>query len=164
MKKMNAWVAMAALMASAALPLAAQRPALGGRGAGGPGGFSGGFGGGLGIERLDGLVGLSDSQETAIKAIYDAAKAQAEPLRAQIRTSHENVEAAVKANKSDGEIEQLTAQQGTLTAQMAAIHAKARRQVWQQLTAEQRAKLDEMQTRMKERMTNRQNRRAPAQQ
>ena len=120
-----------------ALPLAAQRPGhrMFGPGGGDPSQM---------LLRFSTVLDLTESQKTAATAIFDAAKKQAEPLATALKASHESIEAAITTNKSDREIDDLTAKQGTLMGQLGSIQAKARRSFLALLTAEQREKLDKL--------------------
>jgi Spy/CpxP family protein refolding chaperone len=124
--------------------IAQHRPGFGGPG--GPGGpMGGGPMGGDPTQRLSHLatlLDLTDAQKTAAKAIFDSAKTQADPVATQMREAHQAVQAAVKDNKSDSEIDALTARAGTLTGQLTAINAKAQRAFRQLLTQQQRDKVD----------------------
>jgi Spy/CpxP family protein refolding chaperone len=94
------------------------------------------------LSHLATVLDLTEAQRTAAKAIFDNAKTQAEPLSAQVREAHQAVQTAVKENKSDNEIDTLTARVGALTGQLGAINAKAQRAFRQLLTQPQRDKLD----------------------
>jgi len=121
-----------------ALPLAAQPP---GRGPGyGPGGGDPS----RMLQHLGTTLDLTESQKMAATAIFDAAKKQAEPLQTALSESRQAIESAVNANKSDAEIDALTAKQGTLIGQAGAIQAKAQRSFLGLLTAQQREKLDKL--------------------
>ena len=136
------WILTAAL--SVMMPLAAQPlgPRMPRPGGGDPARM---------LQHLGTVLDLTESQKTAATSIFDAAKKQAEPLGTALKTSHDAVEAAVKANKSDVEIDDLTAKQGTMTGQIASIQAKARRSFMALLTTEQREKLDKLHAQMPER-------------
>jgi Spy/CpxP family protein refolding chaperone len=94
------------------------------------------------LERLATLLDLTDAQKTAAQTIFSTAKTQAQPIAASLREAHQAVQTAVKENKSDSEIETLTARSGALMGQVAAIHAKAERAFLQLLTTQQREKLE----------------------
>lgn len=139
MKSKKLLAGVAALVMTVAVPLEAQR----GSGPGRPG-FGAGIGGGVGLGRLSAELNLTEAQKSAIKGINDQARTLSEPIHTSMQAIREQLEAAVKANKTDREIEQITAQQGSLLGQLAAIQAKAARSVWAQLTVEQRAKAEEL--------------------
>jgi Spy/CpxP family protein refolding chaperone len=138
-----------ALMAAvlSAVPAAAQRGPLGR----GPGGPMMGLDGTRRLAHWATVLDLTEAQKAAAKTIFDNAKTQSEPIGPQLRDAHQAVQAAVKANKSDAEIETLTARSGALTGQLAAIHAKAQREFLKLLTAQQREKLDALHSQMRPR-------------
>jgi Spy/CpxP family protein refolding chaperone len=152
MKTTRIW---AALFITAALSVA---PAVAQRGPAGPprGGF-GGRGPIMGgdparmLTRLATVLDLTDAQKGAAQTIFSTAKTQAEPVQTALREAQQAVHAAVKANKSDSEIETLTARSGALMGQTAAIHAKAQRAFLQLLTAQQREKLETLNSQMHDR-------------
>src|SRR4051794_5914521 len=102
---------------AAMLPLLAQGP-RGGRG-GGPGGPGGGN-----VSFLSGYLGLSETQTTAAKVIFDAANTASTTLRGSLQSAHDALEAAVKAG-SDSQIDQLAAAVGVVQGQLEATRAKA---------------------------------------
>jgi Spy/CpxP family protein refolding chaperone len=100
------------------------------------------------LSHLATLLDLTETQKTAAEAIFNNAKTQSEPVATAMREAHQAVQTAVKENKSDAEIDTLTARVGTLTAQLGAVHAKSQRAFRQLLTQQQRDKLDAMRTGM----------------
>lgn len=98
--------------------------------------------GGIGIGFLAGYLNLTDAQKTQAEAIFDAAKAAAEPVRGRMTSAREALETAVKGAKSDAEIDALSATVGTLSGQLTAIHSKAMVKFRAILTPEQITKLD----------------------
>jgi Spy/CpxP family protein refolding chaperone len=98
-------------------------------------------GGAMG-EVMAGYLGLTDAQKTQIKAIHQDARTQAQPIRQQLRQNHQDLRAAIKTG---GPVESLAAAQGNLIGQLTAIRAKSQEQVRKVLTAEQLAKLDQLQ-------------------
>jgi Spy/CpxP family protein refolding chaperone len=142
--KTKLWMATVLAAALMAAPAVAQR----GPRMGGPGGPMMGDPAQR-LSRLATVLDLTEAQKTAAKAIFDNAKTQAQPLGTQMRDAREAVQAAVKENKPDAEIDTLTARTGTLMGQMAAIHAKAQRAFRQLLTQQQREKLDALRPQMR---------------
>ena len=152
MKRTSMWSGAALAAALIVAPALAQGPMMGmhggGMGMGGPGGGGPGVDHGRMLERLATLLDLTDAQKSAATSLFATAKSQAEPVAAQLKTGHEAVAAAVKANKSDAEIETLTAANGRLMGQLAGIHAKAQRAFYALLTPAQREKLDTLHDQM----------------
>ena len=87
---------------------------------------------------------LTDSQKAQAKGISDAARAQAEPIAAQLKQGRTALRDAVKAGKPDAELDALGAQQGALMGQLAAIRAKSFAKMYLLLTPEQKDKLDKL--------------------
>lgn len=130
-------IAMATLFGAALL---AQPPAGAGRPQGaGPGGDPA-----QRHEFIATMLNLSDAQKTQVKAIFANSASAAEAGREKMKKAHEDLQAAVKANKSDFEIDQLAAAIGTMQGQRLAAQSKSRAKVYAILTAEQKAKLDEL--------------------
>ena len=101
------------------------------------------------IEMLATQLGLTDSQKEQAKTIFADARKAAEPIGAQMKTAHESLQAAVKENKSDAELDRLAAAQGALTGQLAAAYAKAFAKFYAILTPEQREKADTLHNNMR---------------
>ncbi|HEY3441061.1 MAG TPA: periplasmic heavy metal sensor [Paludibaculum sp.] len=121
------------LAACAALPVMAQG------GMGGPGG-----GRGNRVDFLAGYLSLTADQKTAAKAIFDAAEASAQTVAGQMKSAHDALRQAIKDGKTDVELDTLSMPIGTLSGQITAIQAKAQAKFYALLTAEQKAKYDEM--------------------
>lgn len=127
--------AMLALAAFCTLPLAAQRP-----GGGGPP-----AGAGDAAQRhefIAGYLGLTDGQKEQVKAIFAPLQGAQEAMRGQMQSKQEELQAAVKANQGDQQIEQIAAAIGALHTQQVAMQSKARAKFYAILTPEQKAKLD----------------------
>lgn len=122
-----------------ALPIMAQ-PRFGR-----PGG--GGGGQGRGLEFLTGYLSLTDAQKTQAAAIFDAAQTASETARGQLTSANDAVKAAVKAGKSESELDTLSAAVGVVQGRLTAIRAKADAKFYALLTAEQKAKYDELRDR-----------------
>jgi protein CpxP len=97
-------------------------------------------------------LNLTEAQQAQAKAIFDDARAQAQPLHEQLRNGHKAIADAVKANKSDAELQQLADAQGDVMGRLAGIHARAFARFYANLTPEQKAKADELHTKMQGRM------------
>ena len=118
-----------------------------GRGPGGPGGPGGPIGM---LPMLGPQIGLTDAQQDQIKAIADSHRAEWKALVDRERASRDAVNDAVNADTvDDGIIRQKSAEAAFVDADMAVARAHARAEVFQMLTAEQKAKVKETQTQMK---------------
>ncbi|MEX2262842.1 MAG: Spy/CpxP family protein refolding chaperone [Bryobacteraceae bacterium] len=88
-------------------------------------------------------LNLNDSQKQHAKSIFGAAREAGKPVAEQLKQSRQASFEAIKAGKSEAELDQLAANQGRLIGQMSAIHSKAFAQFYSILTPEQRQKLEE---------------------
>jgi len=116
---------LAALLAAAAI-----LPAQGGRG---------------GTNRLDFLAGyltLTEAQKTQAATIFTAADTAKATLQGQMTAARDALQAAVKANRADAELDRLAAAVGVIHGQSAAVEAKANARFYALLTAEQKTKFD----------------------
>ena len=101
-------------------------------------------GGARRLEFLAGSLELSDAQKQQADAIFSAAEEGRRNTFSQMAAAHEALEAAVKANASDAELERLAASLGNVHAQAAAIQAKSSAKFYALLTPEQKQKYDEL--------------------
>ena len=74
----------------------------------------------------------------------DSSRESSKPVRDQLRQDRQALKDAVKAGKSDAEIDQLSANLGKDTAQITAIRTKAFAKVYALLTPEQRTQADQL--------------------
>jgi Spy/CpxP family protein refolding chaperone len=115
----------------------------GGRGPGGPMGM---------LPMLGPRIGLTDAQKDQIKAIADTHKDDWKALADRSRTAHMAIEAAISADTIDeATIRQKSAEAAAVEADIAVARAHARAEVWQILTADQKAQLKAMQAEMQQR-------------
>lgn len=123
------------LAASLTLPILAQP--RGRMGLGGPGGMQQG-----GPGFMAGYLNLTEAQKTQAKAIFDANATQMEQLRGEMQSAREALEAGIKANKTDAELDQLASAIGTVTTRLTALQSRQQKAFRGILTAEQLEKLD----------------------
>lgn len=126
---MNRRLLVATMMCVAALPMMAQGPR----------------GRGDSLDFLTGYLSLTDAQKTQAKTIFDAAETASESARGQMTAAREALNAAVKANRADTELDRLAAAVGVVEGHLAGIRAKASAKFYALLTAEQKTKFDAMQ-------------------
>ena len=81
-------------------------------------------GSGTRLEYLTGYLTLTDAQVAQAKTIFEAESAANETARGQQQSAQTALSDAVKASKSDAEIDRLAAASGAVSASIAAIHAK----------------------------------------
>jgi periplasmic protein CpxP/Spy len=131
-----------------------------GMGPGGPGRFGGpgGPGGPMGmLPMLGRQLGLTDAQKGQIKQIADSHKDEWKALADRGRTAHAALNDAVTADAFDEAlIRSRSAEAAVVDTDMAVARARAHAEVFQILTADQKAQLKTKQTQMKDRMKNRQ--------
>jgi periplasmic protein CpxP/Spy len=125
-------------------------------GRGGPGGPMG-MGGPLGmLPRLGRELQLTQSQRDQVRAIADSHRDEWKALADRLRTAHGALDAAMTADTIDETlIRAKSADLAAVEADMAVARAHAHAEVAQILTAEQKAKLKELQTQMKDHMRGR---------
>jgi Spy/CpxP family protein refolding chaperone len=122
---------------------------------GGPGGSGrfGGPGGPMGmLPMLGRAIDLTDAQKDQIKAIADSHQAEWKTIFDRERTAREALNAAIAADTvNDALVRQKSAEVAAVEADAAVARAHARAEVMQILTADQKAKLKDLQTKMHDR-------------
>jgi Spy/CpxP family protein refolding chaperone len=98
--------------------------------------------GGSRLDFLAGYLSLTDAQKTQAKTIFDAADTAVTTARGALTAADDALEAAIKANQSDANLDRLAAAVGVIHGQIAAINAKAAAKFYALLTTEQKAKYD----------------------
>jgi Spy/CpxP family protein refolding chaperone len=93
------------------------------------------------VNRLTKLLNLDASQAAQATTIFTNAATAVAPLESKLNTDWQSMRAAVK--NSPGTIDQLAAEIGSLTGQIAAIQNKADAAFYAILTADQKTKLDQ---------------------
>jgi protein CpxP len=121
------------------------RPFMG-RGAGGPGGRFGGPGGPMGMLPMLGReLNLTDAQRDQIKAIVEAHKDEWKALADKERTARLALAQTIAADTVDeAAIRQKSSEVAAVEADMAVARAHAHAEVFQILTADQKAQLKAM--------------------
>ncbi len=157
----NHWMQLATATALAAGMALAQTPApappqagQGRPGMMGHGMMARGMGRGMMRQRLMQALNLTDAQKQQAKAIFQEARQNAQPLAQQLKDNRTALAAAVKANDT-AQIQSLSVQQGTLRGQMLAIHSEAMAKFYGTLTPDQKAKADQLQQKIRQRMEQR---------
>jgi Spy/CpxP family protein refolding chaperone len=100
------------------------------------------------LDFLAGYLGLTESQREQAKTIFDAANSAAQTALGQLTSARDALQQAVKAGRSEAELDRLAAALGVIEGQLAGIHAKAEAKFYTLLTAEQKQKYDERGNRM----------------
>ena len=94
-------------------------------------------------------LNLSQAQKDQTRAIAQETRQSAKPLVDQLRANREVLQAAVKANDMP-QIEQLSAAQGELRGQLLKVRSEALAKFYNLLNADQRAKADQMQLKIRQ--------------
>ena len=95
-------------------------------------------------EKMAVELGLTQTQQAQAKAIFQNERQSARPILQQLRQERQAVHAAVKAGKSDTEIQQLAKAEAPELGQLAALRASASAKFYSMLTPQQQQKLDAM--------------------
>ncbi len=133
------------------------RPFMGPGGRGGPGRFGGPGGPMAMLPMLGRTLNLTDAQKDHVKAIADAHRDEWKSLADRERTARVALNDLVTADTIDeAAIRQKSAEVAAVDADAAVARAYAHAEVFQILTADQRAQLKTLQAEMKKRMQNRQ--------
>ena len=88
------------------------------------------------------LLTLTAAQQTQATAIFTTAVNTALPIKGNLTTAQQSMQAAVKSN-STATIAQLATTIGSLTGQLADVHNRAQAAFYAILTADQQAKMDQ---------------------
>lgn len=134
MKLKFAKYALAAMTLALSLPAMAQRPT-----GGGAPDLAARY------DFIAGYLNLSDSQKAQATAIFSASTADRDAMQGKMQSAQEALQAAVKGNKTDFEIDQLAATIGALEGQGTAARAKVEKKFYAILTDEQKKKLETLQ-------------------
>jgi Spy/CpxP family protein refolding chaperone len=133
----------------------AQGPGFG-RGRGKGGGFGDGVGMGPGLLRgmMAAALNLTDAQKDQIQKIMEDTRTKNETIFEQMKSIREQELAAIKAGKSEAELQSLANSGAPLRTQLHLSHLVAQSKIYQVLTPEQRAKLEELRNDARGRMQN----------
>ena len=101
------------------------------------------FAGGGGRRGPASQLGLTSEQQNKIYTAQSDARVQTKGMRDQLNGLEDQIDAAIKAG-DEGKIDTLSADISRLQGQMMAIQSKAESRIYQSLTAEQRAKADQL--------------------
>jgi Spy/CpxP family protein refolding chaperone len=87
---------------------------------------------------------LTDSQKTQAKSVFQQARETAKPMREQLMATRKSLRAAVESGDTS-QIQKLSATEGQEIGQLMAIRSSAYSKIYQTLSADQKAKLAEIQ-------------------
>lgn len=91
------------------------------------------------LDHLATRLNLTDTQKQQAQSIFQSEHQQAQSVRESLKQAHDSLNAAVKSNASDAEIDRIANGMAPLLAQTTAIQAKALAKFYAILTADQRA-------------------------
>lgn len=119
---------------------------------GGHRGERGGFG------RMAEKLNLTEAQKEQVKQIMEASRAKVQPLREQMKANHQKMEAATANGQFDeAAVSAIAQEQATIGAQLIVEKERAKSQMFQILTAEQKVQFEQFKSQMKDRFQNRKN-------
>jgi Spy/CpxP family protein refolding chaperone len=91
------------------------------------------------------LLNLTDAQKAQVKAIHETEGSQAEPLRQNLKEAHEALEAATAQGRFEAnQVRELATAIAQNEVELTVIRARVEAAIYQVLTAEQRAKLEQL--------------------
>jgi Spy/CpxP family protein refolding chaperone len=102
------------------------------------------------LEKLAQVFDLTDSQKETARTIFEQVEQSAQPVRQESQQNLDELIAAAKAGKNEGEIQKLAQEQGRLLGQLLAIRTVAWAKFYRMLTPEQRAKAEPMNEQFKQ--------------
>lgn len=98
---------------------------------------------------------LTDAQKEQFKAIRQAGKEKTKSLRESLRANREQLElVAANGQFNEAQVQAIATQQSGIMAQLIVEKERVKSQIYQILTPEQRAKIQELKAQMKERREN----------
>jgi Spy/CpxP family protein refolding chaperone len=96
------------------------------------------------LEFLTNYLSLTTSQQAQAQTIFNAEDGSTRPLMAGLQQAQSALTAADKQGQSDSALDQLAAAVGGYSANIASVHAKAEKQFYAILAADQQAKYDKL--------------------
>lgn len=125
-----------------------------------------GHGMGMGMEGhlhfLAAKLNLTDDQKTQMKAIMQKEKPTMQPLHQQEHQIDQQLRQYVEGNFDQAKVAVLAAQKAQIQAQMTIEQTRIHNELYQLLTADQKAQLKQMEANHEARMQQRMNKQAPA--
>lgn len=118
---------------------------------GGKGKFKRSFGHRGGFGRLVEKLNLSDAQKEQVKQIMETSKAKIQPLKENMKSIHQQMNAATADGQFDeAQVQALATQQANIMAQMIVEKERTKSQMFAILTPEQQAQAKQLKEQMKE--------------
>lgn len=128
---------------------------------GGGGGWKGGRGGHHrgGFGRIAEKLNLTAAQKTQVKSIMEASRAKIQPLKESMKANRRKMnEATANGQFDEAQVSAIATEQATIGAQLIVEKERAKSQMFQILTAEQKVQMQQFKAQMKDRFQNRKNR------
>ncbi len=113
-----------------------------------------------GFERLAKKLDLSDAQKAQVKQIKEAGKAKVQPLRENMKSIRQQLNAATAdGNFNEAQVQTLATQQANIMAQLTVERERTKSQIYAVLTPEQQTQAKALKEQMKERRQEKRQRR-----
>lgn len=113
-------------------------------------------GGGFG--RMTAKLNLTDAQKAQIKTIMETSKANTQPMREASKANRQKMNAVTENGQFDeATVTAIAQEKAGISAQMTVEKLRVKSQIFQVLTAEQKAQVAQMKDQRKERFQNRRN-------
>ncbi|MBI3682632.1 MAG: Spy/CpxP family protein refolding chaperone [Acidobacteria bacterium] len=110
----------------------------------GPGRFGRNGRGERGLQFLSDYLDLTAQQKEQAKALFESVRTANEPYAAELRQTFEQARSAVRAGKSEAELQQIAGSIGPVVSQMAANHLKNMAKFYNSLSQPQKDKLERL--------------------
>ncbi len=102
---------------------------------------------------LANALNLTDAQKAQAKALFQDTRQKSQPIRQQVQAARQSLEQAIKTDNQAG-IQTAANNLSQLQSQLIVIRSNAMAQFYQQLTPEQKAKADQLESQFKARFKN----------
>ena len=113
--------------------------------------FGRGFGHRGGFERIAKKLNLSDEQKEQVKQILETSKTKVQPLMENMKSIHQQLDAATADGQFDeAQVQALATQQANIMAQIIVEKERTKSQIFAILTPEQQSQAKQLKEQMKE--------------
>jgi len=105
-----------------------------------------------GFERTAEKLNLTDVQKEQVKQIMESSRSKVEPLKESMRANRQQLKSLTENGQFDqAQVQAIANQQGAMAAQIIVEKERAKWEIFQILTVEQRAQAKQLKEKMKER-------------
>jgi len=109
-----------------------------------------------GFERMAKKLNLTDTQKEQVKQITEASRAKVKPLKESMRANRQQLKSLTENGQFDAaQVQTIANQQGSIAAQIIVEKERAKWEIFQILTVEQKTQAKELKEQMKERFKGR---------